>query len=815
MEILQAYYTSCKYGQSGSGFQFYSYSEGLSSDELDEIASFVDYVAPTNLPTNPSPEEIERDFPVAFSYFRLASGRVGVVQSVALNHDYTGRPGNFFAHVLILKDGEFPFLPIKLYKSESLRRNLSQQEWAIEEIPPKLPVLNVSDLELNDQITNSHNISQFLQVGNRAKQLSKMIDAYLQQQRYSKKMVIVDSNTPEWIAAITASFPRHISKKQSFSTYNINPTPLNVQITSTSYDGSYFDFRDHQVFEHQYYIFNINEDLISPVESESSFAKVTAENLKNSPQLVSEFSDFISKFEISDFAREIEIISALYFFSVRFLMNNWSLVVSYVGSHANREYKASFIKNNLELIGKVIMNSKPDEVNEILQVLDANIPPGSADVNVYFDLYRYVYLSSIESSKDLSEILQLNEKLLQFLSKLNGLNLRNLFLSKEHIENLFAFGSPARTLNWVIALGMSFQYCKTNKVHINELFTHEPLIDCLGFLSGNNSNINTEWIDLLLLAVKDELATLIDYLYANKCENLALKFSKVYISKSSKDDVNAFMKHLSVKYENQKLYHNSLESYFAFLKANHLSSQAILQEIQKFTKDPKVHEAAMSYFKMLDSEPNADLLIQIYSYPFEIDPKYKLETLKLFDKNLLTKPVTIEQCSFVKKLADRNGYASINVLAMGIDVQQKVVGIEYVSGLWTEYSKTLDKEKAKNFLNWIFTDLLALISSKEDAGDFLEIFKNQMDLFNVRLKEEKYSRQLCILLEYVLGNEHLLMFTNEESIVACLKAFSKSEFKRFELEMSNIKDSSLAVQDIFKKANRHGFIGKLKDLFIN
>lgn len=93
MEILQAYYTSCKYGQSGSGFQFYSYSEGLSSDELDEIASFVDYVAPTNLPTNPSPEEIERDFPVAFSYFRLASGRVGVVQSVALNHDYTGRPG--------------------------------------------------------------------------------------------------------------------------------------------------------------------------------------------------------------------------------------------------------------------------------------------------------------------------------------------------------------------------------------------------------------------------------------------------------------------------------------------------------------------------------------------------------------------------------------------------------------------------------------------------------------------------------------------------------------------------------------------------
>jgi hypothetical protein len=59
MKLLQTYYTSCRVGQSGaSGFQFYSFSEGLTNEELFEIEKIGNYIAPLNLPSNPSKEDI-------------------------------------------------------------------------------------------------------------------------------------------------------------------------------------------------------------------------------------------------------------------------------------------------------------------------------------------------------------------------------------------------------------------------------------------------------------------------------------------------------------------------------------------------------------------------------------------------------------------------------------------------------------------------------------------------------------------------------------------------------------------------------------
>jgi hypothetical protein len=130
MKLLQTYYTSCRVGQSGaSGFQFYSFSEGLTSEELFEIEKIGNYIAPLNLPSNPSNEDIDSLFPVSFNYFKLKSGRVGVLQSVALIQDYSGRPGNFLSHAYILESGNFPFFPILLFKSSSFRTNLTSDEW--------------------------------------------------------------------------------------------------------------------------------------------------------------------------------------------------------------------------------------------------------------------------------------------------------------------------------------------------------------------------------------------------------------------------------------------------------------------------------------------------------------------------------------------------------------------------------------------------------------------------------------------------------------------------------------------------------------
>jgi hypothetical protein len=150
MKILQSIYTSCRIGQSGNaGFQFYSYSDGLADEELLEIEKIGNYIAPHNLPSNPAREEIVTLFPVSFSYFRLKSGRVGIIQSVALTRDYSGRPGNFLAHALVLESGEFPFLPVLLYKSNSFKTDLTTSEWNVATVPDKLPVLAISQLVKN------------------------------------------------------------------------------------------------------------------------------------------------------------------------------------------------------------------------------------------------------------------------------------------------------------------------------------------------------------------------------------------------------------------------------------------------------------------------------------------------------------------------------------------------------------------------------------------------------------------------------------------------------------------------------------------
>ena len=76
-KTLQLYYTSCRKGlSSGSGFQTFSMSEGISNEERLEIEHYGLYVAPFDMPSQPSKEEVAAMFPVSFSFFRLRTGRI-------------------------------------------------------------------------------------------------------------------------------------------------------------------------------------------------------------------------------------------------------------------------------------------------------------------------------------------------------------------------------------------------------------------------------------------------------------------------------------------------------------------------------------------------------------------------------------------------------------------------------------------------------------------------------------------------------------------------------------------------------------------
>lgn len=75
MKLLQFIYTSCRRGLSaGSGFQTHAMSEGITEEERVELERITVYVPPMDLTSQPNGEEIA-SFPVAFSFFRLESGR--------------------------------------------------------------------------------------------------------------------------------------------------------------------------------------------------------------------------------------------------------------------------------------------------------------------------------------------------------------------------------------------------------------------------------------------------------------------------------------------------------------------------------------------------------------------------------------------------------------------------------------------------------------------------------------------------------------------------------------------------------------------
>ncbi|MEA2718805.1 MAG: hypothetical protein QOJ39_669, partial [Candidatus Eremiobacteraeota bacterium] len=79
---LQLEYTSCRSGQRGSkGFQTRALSRGVRADEQREIEAQGGYSPPRGLSTEPAWEEIERDFPVLFRFYRLGSGRFAMTRS--------------------------------------------------------------------------------------------------------------------------------------------------------------------------------------------------------------------------------------------------------------------------------------------------------------------------------------------------------------------------------------------------------------------------------------------------------------------------------------------------------------------------------------------------------------------------------------------------------------------------------------------------------------------------------------------------------------------------------------------------------------
>ncbi len=134
MAFQQLYYTSCEHGLLGyGGFQFNAATAGVSPAVMREVEDLTSYEPPRSMPGDPGPDQLA-GYPVAFSHSLGSAGTSITAQVVFAGADYSGRPGNYFAHALVTGSAtDFgPLLPVELWQAPLWRTKPAE----VRELPP-------------------------------------------------------------------------------------------------------------------------------------------------------------------------------------------------------------------------------------------------------------------------------------------------------------------------------------------------------------------------------------------------------------------------------------------------------------------------------------------------------------------------------------------------------------------------------------------------------------------------------------------------------------------------------------------------------
>ncbi len=300
MKVFQLFCTSGKKGLSQSkAFQTYSMSDGISESERSEIERYGVYIPPYNLPSQPSAEEIDTHFPIAFTFFQLGSGRYGVCQTRHIGDNYSDHYGHYFCHALILDNGYWPFYPIQLWGSTIFRQGLTDKEAYFEhETPPALPTLDISDLQQHlNHFISFEKVAEFIKQEKHGAALEKMLTTILNYEQSQRRLILCDDygNILYWMAAIQMAFPIKLAHSLKLTTYTFDPEGTNLLISHTPAQGTRFTFSEMQR-NYSFYIFDFIENNSSPVEGRydiNQFIKV---------------SYFLSKENLLAFHRFLELL---------------------------------------------------------------------------------------------------------------------------------------------------------------------------------------------------------------------------------------------------------------------------------------------------------------------------------------------------------------------------------------------------------------------------------------------------------------------------------------------------------------------------
>jgi hypothetical protein len=316
MQALQHQYTSCRKGQSGNaGFQTRASTEGLRPDEQREIERRGIYTQPRNAKQDPTHEEILQDFPRAFRYYTMESGRWALTYSCYAGQDYSGRWGNYFAHTIIGDHDLPPIWPIDYYEWEGWKTRLSADE-DTEDAPSPLPDVDITGIKPAESFTFEE-LKEFLrEVPSRRAFLADMLRAVFMHQETSRALVIRDSflNGLFWTACIQKALPFACLRELSFSTYQFDDR--NCAAINTTTEGTNFQFDEAQR-KYQFFMFDFTNIQYSEVaKADMDYSDIVTGWMATNPEQLKKFHDFLGSFTFQTLAPELTWVARLFQSSV-------------------------------------------------------------------------------------------------------------------------------------------------------------------------------------------------------------------------------------------------------------------------------------------------------------------------------------------------------------------------------------------------------------------------------------------------------------------------------------------------------------------
>ncbi len=313
MNIEQQIYTSCPQGKGYdgiSGFQVKARSSGLTDSMSRAILRYSNhyrvprelrqleyqyYQSGQELP----PEFLDR-FPVVQTYHHVEGEFYGLTRIVYRGKDYSGRPGNFYAHTLVFEAealSSFNYNPIMLSCSGVFETSLDNGSTVLEPL---------TDLERYVFKTSSQSQDQMVNICRESYKTSyaALLPAFVQQLHLERPIILCFKEYVEatdYIEALLMLLPSETRSRTTFTTYEPDPYTLikraggegasnNLHIITTPEQetGGSFEFRPHEFT--QFLIWNFASEKYSEFPESSPYAQTVIKLC--SENRINELNDF-------------------------------------------------------------------------------------------------------------------------------------------------------------------------------------------------------------------------------------------------------------------------------------------------------------------------------------------------------------------------------------------------------------------------------------------------------------------------------------------------------------------------------------------